>query len=157
MSDVVVKLNWDGDLKFTGVNAGDIKTVLDGNKQSGPTPTELLLEALGACSAIDVVAILEKMHTPATKLEVVLDASRRPEPPRYFTDVRMRFDVWGDGLNPERLKRAINLSVGKYCSVYHSLRNDLKLQPEYRIHETGAEPSGKYVPIDTAPPTGELH
>lgn len=156
MSDVSVKLNWNGGLKFTGVNASGIETALDGDKQSGASPVELLVEALGACVAIDVVVILEKMRTPAAKLEMTLDADRHSPEPRYLTGVQMRFDVWGDGIKPDKLARAINLSISKYCSVYHSLRDDLKLQPQFRIHATGAEASGDYQSVEMAPPTGEL-
>ena len=50
MSDLTVKLNWNGGLRFTGVNAGGIETAIDGDSQSGASPVELLLEALGACA-----------------------------------------------------------------------------------------------------------
>jgi putative redox protein len=156
MSDLTAKLNWDGGFRFTGVNAGGIETVIDGDKQSGATPVELMLEALGACSAIDVVSILEKMRTPATKFEVTLEADRNRTEPRYLTSVKMLFDVWGDGIAPDKLVRAINLSISKYCSVYHSLRDDLKVQPLFRIHATGAEVSGDYQVVEMAPPTSEL-
>ncbi len=144
MSDATVKLSWDGGLKFTGVNEKGHQTVIDGDKQSAASPVELLLEALGACSAVDVVLILEKMRTPAQRLEIVLDGDRHSPEPRYFTKTRARFDVWGDGINPDKLARAINLSFAKYCSVYHSLRPDMKLQAEFRLHTTGAEASGEY-------------
>jgi len=156
MSDLTVKLNWNGGLSFTGVNAGGMETAIAGDKQSGASPVELLVEALGACVTIDVVVILEKMRTPATKLEVTLDADRHSPEPRYLIGVRMLFNVWGDGINPDKLSRAINLSISKYCSVYHSLRDDLKLQPQFRLHATGAEASGEYLPVEMAPPTGEL-
>lgn len=156
MNDISVKLNWNGGLKFTGVNAGGLETALDGDKQSGASPVELLVEALGACVAIDVVLILEKMRTPAAKFEMTLDADRHSPEPRYLTGVRIRFDVWGDGIKPDKLTRAINLSISKYCSVYHSLRDDLKLQPQFRIHAAGAETSGEYQTVEMAPPTGEL-
>jgi putative redox protein len=156
MSDLTAKLNWDGGLRFTGVNAGGIETVIDGDKQSGATPVELLLEALGACSAIDVVSIMKKVRTPAAKLEVTLEADRNPAEPRYLTSVKMLFDVWGDGISHDKLTRAINLSISKYCSVYHSLRDDLKLQPLFRVHATGAEASGDYQEVEMAPPTSEF-
>ncbi len=156
MSDLTVKLSWNSGERFTGVNASGLETAIDGDRQSGASPVELLVEALGACSAIDVVVILEKMRTPAAKLEITLDADRHSPAPRYLTGVQMRFDVWGDGIKPEKLARAINLSISKYCSVYHSLRDDLKLQPQFRIHATGAEASGDYQTVEMAPPTGEL-
>jgi putative redox protein len=156
MSDMTIKLNWDGGFRFTGVNSGGIETAIDGDKQSGASPVELLLEALAACSSIDVVSILEKMRTPAAKFEVTLEADRNETEPRYVTDAKMLFDVWGDGIAPDKLVRAINLSISKYCSVYHSLRDDQKLQPLYRIHASDAEASGDYQVAEMARPTSEL-
>jgi len=156
MSDLAVKLNWNGGLRFTGVNAGGIETAIDGDSQSGASPVELLLEALGACVSVDVVLILDKMRAPASKVEVTLEAGRHRPEPRYLTSALMSFDVWGNGITPDKLVRAINLSISKYCSVYHSLRDDLKLQSQFRIHATGAEASGDYLVVEMAPPTSEL-
>jgi putative redox protein len=156
MSDLTVKLNWDGGLRFTGVNAGGIETAIDGDRKSGASPVELLIEALGACVSVDVVLILQKMRAPASKVEVTLESDRHPTEPRYLTDVRMSFDVWGEGVAPDKLVRAVNLSISKYCSVYHSLRDDLKLQSQFRIHATGAEASGDYQVVEMATPTSEL-
>jgi hypothetical protein len=64
--------------------------------------------------------------------------------------------VWGDGVTTDKLVRAISLSISKYCSVYHSLRDDLKLWPHFRIHATGAEASGDYQAVEMAPPTTEI-
>lgn len=144
MSDVTVKLNWNGDLKFTGVNSTGLETVIDGDGKAGASPVQALLEALGACAAVDVVLILQKMRTPAARLEMTLDGDRHSPEPRYYTSVRARFDVWGDGINPDKLARAIDLSFSKYCSVYHSLRPEMKLSAEYRLHPAGAEAADQY-------------
>src|SRR5689334_16757069 len=156
MSDVTVKLNWNGGLKFTGVNAGKVETVIDGDHLDGASPVELLLEALGACSAVDVVVIMEKVKTPLARLEVVLDGDRRSKDPRYVESVRIKFDAWGDGISADKLARAINLSIGKYCTVYHSLRTDLKLLAQFRIHATGTDAAGEYKTVEMSVPTGEL-
>ncbi|MBS1786183.1 MAG: OsmC family protein [Acidobacteria bacterium] len=156
MSDVTVKLNWAGGQAFTAVNSAGIETVLDGNRQAGASPVEILTEALGACSAIDVVVIMEKVRTPLQKLEVVVDADRRATEPRYVENVRIAFDAWGDGINQDKLARAINLSIGKYCSVFHSLRTDLKLVAKFRIHSNDSTTSGDYQEVEMSVPTGEL-
>jgi putative redox protein len=147
MSDVTAKLIWNGGLKFTGINQAGQETAIDGDRQAGATPMDLLLEALGACSAIDVVVILEKQRTPAARVEISLEAERHSPEPRYYTAVRLRFDFWGNELRPEKVERAISLSLEKYCSVFHSLRKDLRTQPEFRIHATGAEATGAYQPV----------
>jgi len=156
MSDLTVKLNWNGGLRFTGKNAGGIETAIDGDSKSGASPVELLLEALGACVSVDVVLILEKMRASASKVEVTLEADRHQTEPRYLTNAQISFDVWGDVVTPDKLVRAINLSISKYCSVYHSLRDDLKLLSQFRIHATGAQASGDYLVVEMAPPTSEL-
>ncbi|MGH9802956.1 MAG: OsmC family protein, partial [Blastocatellia bacterium] len=132
------------------------ETVLDGNRQAGASPVEILMEALGACSAIDVVVIMEKVKTPLRKLEVVVDGDRRVTEPRYVENVSVAFDAWGDGVNPDKLARAINLSIGKYCSVFHSLRTDLKLVAKFRLHSSDATVSGDYQEVEMSVPTGEL-
>jgi putative redox protein len=138
------------------VNTGGIDTTIDADKQSGASPAELLLESLGACASVDVVSILEEMGTPAAKFEVTLEADHYRTGPSYLTGARMLFDLWGDRINLDKMVRAINLSISKYCSVYHSLRDDLKLQTLFRIHVTGAEASDDYQMVEMAPPTTEI-
>lgn len=148
MSDTTAKLVWQGALKFTGLNAAGVETAIDGDIQTAASPVELLLEAIGACASIDVVLILNKMRTPPTQLEISLDADRHSPAPRYLTHVRARFDVWGNGIKPDKLAHAIRLSFNKYCSVYQSLRSDLILQTEFRLHAAGAEAEGDYQAIE---------
>ncbi|HZS10243.1 MAG TPA: OsmC family protein [Blastocatellia bacterium] len=143
MSDVAAKLIWQSGLKFTGLNSGGLETAIDGDRQAGASPMDLLLEAVGACSAVDVVMILQKQRTPPERLEVSLEGERHSPEPRYYTMIRARFDLWGE-LSPAKVERAISLSFAKYCSVFHSLRPDLKLQPEYRIHGVGEAAQGNY-------------
>lgn len=156
MGNVTTKVTWNGKLRFTGTNAKGHETVMDGDTQAGPSPVEILLEALAACAAVDVVLILEKSRTPAQKLEVTLTGNRHEPEPRYYTDAVMRFDIWGAAIRPETVTRAINLSITKYCSVYHSLRADLKVQPEFRLHAPEAEAAGDYHVVEMGVPTGDL-
>lgn len=147
MSDTTARIIWNGDLKFTGINADGFETAIDGDHKSAASPVELLLESTAACSAVDVVLILAKMRTPATRLEMDLQADRNPAPPRYFTRMRLAFDIWSDGATPDKAARAIRLSVIKYCSVYNTLRPDMKLELAFRIHASGATASGDYEPV----------
>ncbi len=149
MSGVTVKMKWNGGQSFTGVNSSGHEIVIDGDKKAGPSPVEVLLEALGACTAIDVVIIMEKVRTPLQRLEISLEGNRHSPEPRYFTDVKVLFDAWGEGINPDKLARAISLSFTKYCSVYHSLRTDIKLQAEFRINKPGGEAAGEYQLVQT--------
>ena len=156
MADVTTTVIWNGELSFTGTNAKGHQTMFDGKTQAAASPVEILLEALGACMAVDVVVVLEKSRTPATRIEVTLEGDRHSPEPRYFTAMRPRFDVWGDGIKPNAVARSLRLSLTKYCSVFHSLRSDLVLQASYRVHATGTEAAGEYLDLDVSAPTDEL-
>lgn len=152
MATVTTHLKWNGELQFTGKTAKGFETVMDGNTAVAASPMELLLEATGGCSAIDVVLILQKMRAPLAHLEVSLEGARNETEPKYYTNITMRFDVWGDDLSADKVARAVNLSIGKYCSVFHSLRKDLQFAALYRIHATGADAAGEYKAVEfTAP------
>lgn len=144
MSEVITKLIWNGDFRFTASNEAGQETTIDGDSVVGPGPLEMVLDALGACSASDVVNILTQMREPVSRLEVNLRASRRPEQPRYLTSASLRFDLWGEGLRPQKVERAIALSINKYCSVYHSIRGDIGLQAEFRINDWEPTTEGAY-------------
>ena len=144
MSDMTAKLIWQNRLAFKGISQTGHETIIDGNRQTAASPMDLLLEAVGSCSAIDVVMILDKQRTPLSRFEISLESDRHSPEPRYYTAIRVRFDLWGDGLKPDKVARAISLSLAKYCSVFHSLRKDLQLTPEFRIHAADAEAAGEY-------------
>jgi putative redox protein len=148
MASLTTKLTWNNELQFTGQQAEGFATLIDGNTTAGPSPMELLLEAVGGCSAIDVVLILQKMREPLARLEVALEGERAETQPRYFTAITARFDVWGDGLNAEKVARSVNLSFAKYCSVFHSLRKDLQLTAQFRLHAAQAEAAGEYQTVE---------
>jgi putative redox protein len=78
---------------------------------------ELVLIGMGACSAFDVVHILAKGREAIEDVIVELDADRAETDPRVFTSVHMHFVVKGRGLSHEKVERAIQLSVEKYCSA----------------------------------------
>jgi len=96
---------------------------MDGNREAGPSPVDSVLVSLAACSAIDVVEILEKRRTPATALSVHVEFSRAPTPPRRLTDIALRFSIATES-ELHHVERAIELSMQKYCSVATSLAPD---------------------------------
>src|SRR5437870_10627941 len=102
MATITTQLTWKGELQFAGKTAKGFETVMDGNTQVAASPMELLLEAVGGCSAIDVVLILQKMRAPLTRLEVTLEGSRNETEPKYYKAITMRFDVWGDDLSSDK-------------------------------------------------------
>jgi putative redox protein len=151
MSDVTARVVWTGGARFTGVDSRGNETLFDGDHESAPSPVDLLLESIASCTAVDVVAILEKVRTPAKRLEVTVEADRHSPAPRYLVRTSINFDIWGDDIKPEKAARALHLSVVKYCTVFNSLRTDMKATAAFRIHKTGTDPSGEYIDVPLTP------
>lgn len=128
-----IALRWRGDgLVFDGSTPTGARFTLDGDSAEGPSPTELVLSALGGCMAVDIRVILEKSRVPLNSLEVVMEGDRAPEPPRRFERIRMTFRLEGPREEDEgKILRAIQLSTDKYCSVYHTLRSDIEIESTF--------------------------
>ena len=98
----------------------------EGGRNLGPRPMELLLMGLGACTAVDVVIILEKKREKLASLEVICSGERAAEDPRVWTKLDLLFRLRGR-LQPESVRKAIALSEEKYCSVAAMLNKTAKI------------------------------
>jgi len=121
----LVTLEWQGGLRFAG-RSGATEIVLDGRSEAGPSPVQAVAHGLAGCMAIDVVDILQKGRHPVTGVRASLTGHRADAVPARFTSFELHFDVDGR-VPPEAVDRAIALSREKYCSVWHSLRQDITL------------------------------
>jgi putative redox protein len=106
-----------------------------GGNGRGPTPVEALLAAIGGCTGMDVVAILRKMQTPPSALTITVDVDRATEHPKVLRAVRLSYTVEG-GVPSESARRAIDLSVTKYCTVINSLSEDVEISWELQTGRT---------------------
>jgi len=101
-------------------------------REGANKPMELVLIALGSCTAMDVLSILAKMRQNVTDLRLKLQADQQEEHPKVFTKIHLNFMVKGD-VNPEKLERAITLSQEKYCPVAAMLKISCPIEWEYVI------------------------
>lgn len=104
-----------------------------GGSEAGPRPKELILMALGGCTASDIVPILKKKRVPLEDFEVRLTANVREAHPQVFTDIHIEYIFYGEGIDPKDLERAIELSTTKYCSASAMLRASVNITHSYRI------------------------
>jgi len=139
----MVTVNWVGDLTFEADPPSGNKFLMDshgdfGGKNRGPTPVETLLSSIAACSAIDVLTILQKKQQKVTDYRIEVEGERPPpgEYPRPFTSLVIRHVVTGENIDPRAVERAVELSDQKYCSVIATLRAAPKVTSEYRIEES---------------------
>jgi putative redox protein len=128
---IVATLTWMGDLRFAG-QTGEASIQLDSASKSGPSPMEAVAFGLAGCMAIDLVHILARGRHPLASLSTHLVAHRAPTEPRRFERIALHFAIEGDA-TADQVERAIALSRDKYCSVWHSLRNDIELDVTYEI------------------------
>jgi len=126
-----VELIWSGDVRF-GATAGKNAMVVDGDGIAGPSPVQVAAIGLAGCMGADVAAILEKGRQPLTGLRVSFNGERAADPPRRFTRITMHFHVSG-AVAPEAVERAITLSRDTYCSVWHSMRQDIEFVTAFDI------------------------
>jgi putative redox protein len=126
-----------GDDLFVGISPSGHAQVLDTNHEraSAASPVELLLLALGSCTAVDVISILKKKREQVTAYHVEVCGERRTEHPRSFTRMEVRHIVHGRGISEKALAQAIELSETKYCSVAATLRPTVEIISSYEIVE----------------------
>ena len=134
MSDkppVTIALVWERELVFAGTS-GEISMTLDSAGAAGPSPMQALAFALAGCMAMDVVHILKKARHELRGLRADLSADRAPDTPHRFTTVTLNYTINGD-IPAEAVERAIELSRQKYCSVWHSMRQDIDFRITHSI------------------------
>ncbi len=134
------RINWVEGRTFAGESGSGHKIVVgtahgEGAATPGPSPMETVLIGAGACSAFDVVHILERGREKVNDCLVELDAERAPSEPKVFTRIHMRFIVTGRGLDRAKVARAIDLSLTKYCSATAMLSKTAVIAHDFEIRE----------------------
>ncbi|HVN93729.1 MAG TPA: OsmC family protein [Terracidiphilus sp.] len=129
-----IKLVQSGPAKFVVSNAAGATGVIDGpadmgGENAGLRPTEMLLAALAGCSSLDVLHIMKKKRQSLERLEVEVDAERADAIPAVFTKIHLRFKGYG-AIELEKLQKAVDLSMEKYCSVSKMLEPTVKITAE---------------------------
>lgn len=130
------RVAWLEDRRFVGSASSGHAVVVDGSEEKqGPSPMELLLIGAAACTAYDVVNILEKKRQAVTGVEVRAEASRAENPPRVFTEIHLEYVVRGRDVSTKAVEDAIRLSERKYCSATSMLGETARITTGYRIEE----------------------
>jgi len=136
------RIQWLDGRAFVGESGSGHAVVMDGaveagGRNIGVRPMEMLLLGLGACTAFDVVMILERMREKVTALDIALDGDRADVEPKVFTHVKLVYKLKGYGLKPANVERAINLSAEKYCSATAMFAHTAKIEHTFEIEEEG--------------------
>ncbi|MGB2697530.1 MAG: OsmC family protein [Candidatus Zixiibacteriota bacterium] len=135
---MATKVIWKGDMSFEGETESNHRILMDlaeksGGHDQGPRPMELVLVSLAGCTAVDVVIILKKMREQLDDLEVIVNSEKVDKHPRVYKKIEIEFKLKGKNLNEENVKKAIDLSFDKYCSVKTMLDKTAEISYSYSI------------------------
>jgi len=117
-----------------------------GNLRAGAGPTESLLAALAGCASMDVGPILRKKRQAANSYRIAVTGQRADEHPRVYTAITVEHQVSGE-VEPEALRRAIELSATRYCPVNSMLSHAVRIEHRYRLTQDGHEEISALVAI----------
>ena len=119
-----IDLNYKGDEEFTSTNENGNKVEVDmraAEQKQHQSPTELLLSAVGACAAVEIVSMVKKRRKTFVDLNAEISGERRDEHPRGFTKIHLKYIITSPDLTEEEAQRIVDLATTKYCSVAGSL------------------------------------
>jgi putative redox protein len=134
----VVRVTWIDGLRFVATDSMGHSIVLDASKQvggedSGFSPLQLLLAALGGCTGIDIVDLMRKQRQQVDDLEIIVSGERVEEPPRVYKNIHVEYKIKGKDIKEKAVQRAIQLSEEKYCSVGAMLKAKANVTSNYVI------------------------
>ena len=94
-----------------------------------------MLSSLAGCSGLDVVAMLEKMRAEVADFKIEVTAELTDEDPQFYNKVKVDYHFTDNNLQPEKIQKAVNLSVTKYCGVMEMFRQFADVEIEIFLHE----------------------
>lgn len=132
------KITYVDGLQFVAAATSGHAVVMDGDvevggRDTGPRPMEMLLMGIGGCSGMDVISILKKKKQDVKGLEINVKGDKAENYPKKFTDINLEFVVRGKNISEDAVKRAVELSMEKYCSVKATLEGSARITYNYRI------------------------
>lgn len=133
-----IKAKWVDNLQFIAIDAENHSLVMDGSPKAGGQgtgfrPAQLLLVGLAGCTGMDVISVLRKKRQEVTSLELVVSGEQASEPPWAYKNISVEYIIKGKNIDEAAVKRAIELSETKYCSVKATLEERVNVSSSYRI------------------------
>ncbi|MDD3738493.1 MAG: OsmC family protein [Lentimicrobiaceae bacterium] len=132
-----IETKWQGKMKFLSkVNNHEIMmdaAVASGGEDSGVLPKPLMVTALAGCTGMDVVSILNKMKVQFDEFDVVIEAEMTEEHPKHYTAMHIIYKLKGNNIDKEKVEKAVNLSLEKYCGVNHVYKQVMNITHEIVI------------------------
>jgi len=134
-----INVKWTGDMAFEAL-VDEHRMVMDarpefGGQIKGPRPKPLLMVSLAGCTGMDVISILKKMKVEVTGFHIRVVGDLTEEHPKRYTALKIIYEFSGIDLPADKLKRAVELSLEKYCGVSATLKNSCEITYEIKNYE----------------------
>ena len=135
-----ITTKWTGEMAFESNNPSGISLKIDASPEDGGAgagyrPKALMLSSLAGCSGLDVASLIKKMKLEVEDFHIETFGNLTEEHPKYYDNVRIEYHFRGPNLNEERLQRAVDLSVEKYCGVMEMFRRFATLEITTHFHK----------------------
>jgi len=136
----IIKTVWTEKSQFKSNNPSGYEfTMFDKSQDNGDVvgfaPKALMLSSLAGCSGLDVVSLLEKMRAEVANFKIEVTAELTDEHPKFYNKVKVDYHFTDSELHPEKIQKAVNLSVTKYCGVMEMFRQFADVEIEIFLHE----------------------
>jgi putative redox protein len=133
-----ISVSWKGNMAFEAQIDG-FSLMMDavpgvGGEGLGPTPKPMLMASLGGCTGMDVISLAKKMRQEVETMDIRLIGTLTDEHPKHYTAIHLVYRFTGKDLDPEKLRKAIDLSQEKYCGVSETLKKTVAITYEVEIH-----------------------
>ena len=140
MSKNLVTTTWKENMQFESDNPSGLNLFMDAGEESGGEgkgyrPKALMLSSLAGCSGLDVVSLLKKMRVEITDFKIEATGELTEEHPKFYNKVKVDYHFTGSNLKEDKIKKAVNLSVEKYCGVMEMFRQFAEVKTEIFLHE----------------------
>jgi putative redox protein len=135
-----VQVSWKGGQRFDAGRPDGPTLRIDGTGATAQSPVDAVLSGLASCVSIDVVEIMAKRRTPASRLDIAVSGRRAETTPRRLLEVDLHFALDGEGIDRDHAVRAIDLALNKYCSVRDSLARDIVFNWTLTLNGETGEP-----------------
>lgn len=136
-----ITARWQGNLAFSSqVGGHEVMTdasAAHGGDDRGPSPKMLMMTALAGCTGVDVVAILKKMRVELDDFSMAIDSELTDDVPAVYKSMHIVYEFTGKNLDPDKLRRAVELSQDKYCGVSAMYRKVMDITWEIRVKREG--------------------
>ena len=136
-----VTTHWKGNMQFESDNPSGKTLLMDtspenGGHNSGLGPKAMMLSSLAGCSGLDVVSILDKMKVKISDFRIDCYGELTDEHPKYYDKVLVEYHFYGKDLNENKIKKAVDLSIEKYCGVMEMFRRFANVTTEIHYHSS---------------------